>query len=383
MKATLQQRLRSLRQAVRTQIDTMDADDTLRQFHPELSPMAWHVGHSFFTEAYWVAEVVGGDDGLTAAWKSLYIPEYSNKTERGLKLPRPPELIAWTQQLETGIEAAWQRATASNAATQHTLLAGNYLAFFLIQHYAQHLETMAMVRQQAALACAHKLPTPAALRPQNDLPEFTYLPGGEIQIGGTGIDSYDNELPAHKQTVDAFSIAEKPVNNGQWLAFMQDGGYQRPELWQPAGRAWLRRSGTQHPQHWRAHPQGGWFCPDPAETLDSQAPVHGLCWHEAQAFATWAQARFPQEHEWEYAQRNQALPNSGHVWEWCANALYPYPGFRAFPYHGYSSPWFDGHHRVARGASRHTCAEIKRPSFRNFYPAGHRHVFAGLRLARD
>ena len=374
-----EQRLRQLRTEVRGQLDTLSSIDCRRQFHPELSPMAWHVGHSFFTEAYWVQEIVCGDNQNTARWHPLYVPEYSHKQQRGLKLPENAELLDWTHRLEVQTDDYWQQAKASN----HPLIQNDYLVWFLVQHYAQHLETMAMVRQQASLTLENNTAAPAQLSPIQPTREFDTISGGSIRIGGQDGLSYDNELSPFNYEVADFALATHPVTNGQWLAFMQDGGYSNTDLWETDSTAWLTHSGAQAPQHWRPHSQGGWYCPDPQEDLATHQPVHGLCWHEAMAYARWAGARLLHEYEWEYASRTGELANVGQVWEWCENALHPYPGFKAFPYDGYSKPWFDGHHRIARGSSRYTQPEIRRPSFRNFYPESHRHVFAGLRLAKN
>ena len=108
--------------------------------------------------------------------------------------------------------------------------------------------------------------------------------------------------------------------------------------------------------------------------------VYGISRYEAEAFAHWANARLPHEYEWETADRMKLLQNSGKVWEWCTNTLHPYTGFKAFPYEGYSVPYFDGTHYVLKGGSIYTQDVIHRPSFRNYYQSDKRHLFSGLRL---
>lgn len=351
-----------------------------RQYHPQLSPLGWHLGHVFFIEAYWLQEVVCGDARRTAPWHDLFFPENAPKTGRARRLPSRAELIDWSLRIESENEACWPRAADSG----HRLMQRDYLSWFLVQHYAQHLETMRMIRNQAALRAPPEPPQQDALEPRPLEAACVTLDPATVRLGAdTDVRAYDNEVPAHAAALAGFRLAQRPVSNGQWLAFIRDGGYRQRALWDARGWHWLQAAGARHPQHWRPHPRGGWYTPVAGESLDPDAPVHGICWHEARAFARWAGARLPHEYEWEHAANTGRLGHAGAVWEWCDNSLHPYPGFTAFPYSGYSQPWFDGRHRVLRGGSAYTAAEIRRPSFRNFYPEGHRHVFAGLRLAWD
>jgi ergothioneine biosynthesis protein EgtB len=196
-----------------------------------------------------------------------------------------------------------------------------------------------------------------------------------------------------------FQLARHPATQAQFAAFMADGGYRRRELWTGAGWAWRAAEGVERPHHWR------WDAPD--------HPVAGVSAYEAEAFCRWAGARLPTEFEWEHAARNLvvtaecgnlgglrlgttpvggfpagrsadgALDLFGNVWEWTASAFAPYPGFRAWPYAGYSEAWFDGRHRVLRGGSWATRSFALRRSFRNWYVPETRQIFAGFRCARD
>ncbi|MES1943322.1 hypothetical protein PC39_04347 [Salinisphaera sp. PC39] len=371
-------RLQALRDACRAALADLDEADRRARHHPELSPLAWHLGHVFFVESYWVQEVVLGRDDQTRSWHTLYFPELCPKGERPARLPDGEALLAWTREMAAANDACWPETGA------HPLLRDGYLRRFLAQHYAQHLETMRLARRQIRMRDASTVPPAPLTEARPPAAEAVDIPAAGIDLGGTGEDAvYDNEHPVHRRRIPGCRIAAAPVTNAEWLAFMADGGYRRPELWTPAGHDWLATAGARAPEHWRPHPDGGWYSADPEDALSPDAPVHGICAHEADAFARWAGARLPHEHEWESAARQGHLAGDGRVWEWCGNALYPYPGFTAFPYEGYSTPWFDGAHRVLRGASRLTEPEIRRPSFRNFYPEGHRHVVAGLRLAWD
>ena len=139
------------------------------------------------------------------------------------------------------------------------------------------------------------------------------------------------------------------------------------------------------PEHWATNKHSEWYGINDQGPFDliAKDPVYGINFYEASAFANWAQARLPHEHEWETSVRLSRLPNTGQVWEWCSNTFYPYENFKPFPYDEYSQPWFDDQHYVLRGASRFTRPEIRRASFRNFYHADKRHVFAGIRLVFD
>lgn len=374
---TREQRLGELRAQCRIMLMEAERDRlaTRSQPHPALSPLAWHLGHVFFVEAYWLREVLFGDTTATAAWQDLYFPEFCPKDQRTTRLPPTGAILDWTRTLERDNNAWWARADGSG----HRLMADGYLRDFLIQHYAQHLETMTMADRQARAQAA---PDGAVLREVADpAPAMTTVAASDYQVGSDSVATYDNEQPTHPVRLGPFRIARHAVTNAQWLAFMQDGGYANDRHWSADGRAWRDRTGCVCPQHWRPHPDGGWLSANPDDPLQPDAPVHGLCAHEADAFVSWMNARLPHEHEWEVARQLDYLADAGQVWEWCANPLFPYPGFRSFPYESYSTPWFDGAHRVLRGASRHTLPEVHRPSFRNFYPADHRHVFAGLRLA--
>lgn len=370
-------RLAALRRASVAMLDGRDEAELRRQSHPELSPLLWHVGHVFFVENYWLAERIFGDTTITDRWRGLYFPEECDKNERSARLPDPATMHEWAQ----GIAAVNDRYWARAAGHGHRLLEQGYLHAFICQHYAQHIETMRLAVAQLDLDKDFdfvRLDTP---RPA-DAQRSVTVPAQRVQLGTDDIAAYDNEKPAHERDVGAFDVAESPVTNAQWLAFMHDGGYDRRELWDSDGWRWRCRHAIAYPQHWRPTHDGGWRVARHDNSAPiGEAPVHGIGWYEARAFARYARARLPAEHEWEAAARADKLGGTGRVWEWCDSAFQPYPGFTPFPYDGYSRPWFDGHHCIARGASVHTEVDVKRPGFRNFYPPTHRHVFAGLRLA--
>ncbi|MES1927880.1 hypothetical protein SADO_01455 [Salinisphaera dokdonensis CL-ES53] len=357
-------------------LDGLSAAEQRAQSHPELSPMLWHVGHVFFMETYWLAERVFGDRSVTDDWRELYVPEVCAKDERSGLLPDAASLRAWAAEISAANDMYWRRA----AEIDHPLLEDGYLAAFLRQHYAQHLETMRLARAQLLLARTESTTPSGIVAASPDTPMAT-VDAGMVAIGTDDIAAYDNEQPSFSTHLDAFGIAPHCVTNAQWLGFIQAGGYRKREFWDQDGWAWRVAESVEHPQHWR-RAGDGWDIPADLDNDVANAPVHGIGWYEARAYARYADARLPREIEWEAARRQGVLLDCEQVWEWCDEAFYPYPGFKAFPYDGYSRTWFDGAHFVARGASIHTEIDVRRPGFRNFYPPTHRHVFAGLRLAR-
>jgi len=208
----------------------------------------------------------------------------------------------------------------------------------------------------------------------------------EQTVGSDSPVSYDNERPRHQQTVKRFSIASKPVNNAEFLAFIEDNGYQNKTLWSAAGWQWLAEyfvdKKPMAPEHWRQDESSHWYAinHNGAFELPPEGTLYGINYYEASAYASWRGARLPHEHEWEVAAATRQLKHTAEAWEWCHNRFYPYPGFKAFPYAGYSEPWFEQPHFVLKGGSLHTQKSIRRRSFRNFFGPDKRHIFAGCRL---
>ena len=378
---TLLDELRIAQSLVAGLTEDLNEADWRRQAHPDLSPPGWHLGHCAFIETYWLQEVLLGDDRYTAPVADLYTPPRTPKSERGKQLPPPAALASWAAQLQSVNAALLQDPPAG--VSGHPLLQDDYLLHFLVQHYSQHYETLVMILTQQSLATdPGDFSVDQPLEAIIDKPETAHIDAGHYKVGGTAPVAYDNESPAQQATLGPYSIAVQPVTNSGYLAFMEAGGYDNPALWDAPGRQWLQDTGATAPDHWRRNPAGHWYGIGSrgAYALTGNDVLHGICRHEAQACARWANARLPHEHQWEVACRLHRLEQTGRAWEWCDNPFYPYAGFRPFPYEEYSAPWFDGNHYSLRGSSLHTRPAIRRPGFRNFYQPDKRHVFAGLRL---
>jgi len=254
-----------------------------------------------------------------------------------------------------------------------------------------------------------------APRPAAPPLEWIARPGGitEIGVAEPGADgepfAFDNESPRHQVLLRPYALASRPVTCGEYRAFMDDGGYRRPELWLSDGWAEITAQRHDRPLYWRGQTI---FTLDGERQLIDDEPVTNVSFYEADAFARWAGARLPTEMEWEAAAAAQPIgaqdnfsdseafhpraPGAaggaagglrqlyGDVWEWTASAYSPYPGYRAAAgalgeYNGK----FMCNQLVLRGGSCATPRSHIRASYRNFFPAGTRWQFSGIRLARD
>ena len=362
-------------------VEPLDDQACRRQYHPDLSPPGWHLGHCAFTESYWLLATVLQDDRYTKPVAELYTPALIPKSERGARIPAPEVLIQWV----TGMQSLNMDAltTPAHVIHDHPLMADDYLLHFLIQHYSQHYETLLAILTQRALTHEEEsFQVENPFRENLPEPETVSIQPGHYQVGGTAPIAYDNELPAQQATLGPYSIARNPVTNSEYLAFMNAGGYRKKSLWSDTGWQWLQQHTISSPIHWRSDNSENWYGTGVRGVyeIDGEDVLHGISWHEATAYANWTGGKLPHEHQWEVACRLQQLENTGRSWEWCENTFYPYEGFKPFPYDKYSTPWFNNNHYTLRGGSFHTRPALKRASFRNFYTADKRHIFAGLRL---
>jgi ergothioneine biosynthesis protein EgtB len=237
------------------------------------------------------------------------------------------------------------------------------------------------------------------------VPEGVYWVGH----GGDGF-AFDNEEPRHRQFVESFQLASRPVTNAEYLEFMRDGGYDRPEFWLSMGWATVQQERWHAPLYWQEQGDGWWqFTLSGFRPVQPAEPVSHVCYFEADAYARWAGGRLPTEAEWEVASESSRIEGNfvestrfhpapldvnadeaallgmfGDVWEWTQSSYSPYPGFRIAPgalgeYNGK----FMCNQYVLRGGSCATPRSHIRPTYRNFFPPEARWQFSGLRLAKD
>ncbi|HVS68352.1 MAG TPA: ergothioneine biosynthesis protein EgtB, partial [Mycobacteriales bacterium] len=279
-------------------------------------------------------------------------------------------------------------------------------------HEQQHQELILMdVKHLLAANAFDPVYVERPVEPDAAAPPLTWrsVAGGLVEIGhrDPGF-AFDNEGPSHLHHLEPFEIAERAVTNADWLEFIDDGGYRRAELWLSDGWARIQQEGWDAPEYWRRD-DGTWtqFTLSGRRPLRGGEPVCHVSFYEADAFAHWAAskwpgARLPTEQEWETAARSLADATgplldpsrchpatagsamTGNVWEWTASAYLPYPGFRpaAGAVGEYNGKFMSDQH-VLRGASAVTPVGHQRLTYRNFFPAGSRWAFSGLRLARS
>jgi ergothioneine biosynthesis protein EgtB len=283
-----------------------------------------------------------------------------------------------------------------------------------LQHEQQHQELL-LTDLKYNFACNPLRPAyvtatnpyPAAL---GGAQQWVNFPEGVYWIGhdGEGF-AFDNESPRHRIFIEPFQLAVRLVTNGDYLAFMADGGYERPELWLSTGWDMVQREDWKAPLYWEPQHDRWWTLTLAGmQAVQEAEPVCHVSYYEADAYARWADARLPTEGEWEVAaspllisgnfveqqtfhpvplgQSDPAAPLSqmfGDVWEWTQSHYSPYPGYTAAPgalgeYNGK----FMANQFVLRGGSCATSVSHIRPTYRNFFPADARWQFMGIRLAR-
>ena len=366
-------------------IDPLEPEDLGLQGMADASPPKWHLAHTnWFFETFLLQPHLRGHDSCDPRWayqfNSYYdaIGDRHPRPKRGL-LSRPTinEILRWRSRVNEGLE---QLLRTSDPALLQLMELG-------LQHEQQHQELLLM----DVLDGFSRQPLEPCYHPDADLnirigsQDWLSCDEGLVSIGhgGDGF-HFDNEAPRHRVWLDGFLIRNDLVSNREFQAFIEDGGYSRPDLWMTEGWSLCQRNGWTSPRYWRGVQEE--FTLAGRQPLDPEAPVRHLSWFEADAFARWSDARLPTEAEWEHAAavHGEALLHShGVLWQWTASPYRPYPGFTAPPgaigeYNGkFMSSQF-----VLRGSCWLTPPGHGRDTYRNFFPPASRWMAAGLRLAR-
>jgi ergothioneine biosynthesis protein EgtB len=389
-------------------------EDYVVQSMPDASPAKWHLAHTtWFFDQFILQDLCGRepfDEQFNFLFNSYYnaAGDQHSRARRGM-ITRP------------GVDEVYRYRNTVDDDLQNVIAAGGLSEEFALRlevglnHEQQHQELLLTDLKHlmwqnplrpAPYAFEHE-PFAADRKPPPDEMLRDTIDGGIYEIGheGSGF-SYDNERPRHEVLLQPFELARRPVDCGEYLQFMEDGGYGDHRLWLSDGWAELKEHGWNSPLYWEKR-DGRWhqYTLSGLRPVQPNEPVVHVSFYEAQAFAEWYGARLPDEREWEVAASREFIEGNfvesgkfhpqavepdpqgfnelfGDVWEWTSSSYGPYPGFE--PFEGALGEYngkFMANQYVLRGGSCATSKSHIRSTYRNFFYPGSRWQFSGIRLA--
>ncbi len=399
------------------------------QHSPLMGPILWDLGHIAHFEELWLLRNLAGPVEF-GEMPGIFNPFENPRRVRGqLVLPGLADALDVLARVRRQV---LERIAAGAPAHDPALTRDGFVFRMVAQHEHQHGETILQslqLKEDPPYRAPWATAPPPARPVAADADGMVLFPGGRVAIGTDDRSAaYDNERPRHGVDLAPFRIGAWAVTNGEYLRFVEAGGYDDRALWTQAGWAWKEEAGVRAPQFW-ARGGEGWTVRrmDRLLPLGADRPVCHVCCHEAEAYCRWTGGRLPTEQEWEAAatwdpatgtrrrfpwgdedptplHANLDLlafdtaPTGGYplnvspigcygmigdAWEWTSSDFLPWPGFEAYPYPEYSTPFFGSEYRVLRGGSWATRAGAVRATFRNWdYPI-RRQIFSGFRVARD
>ncbi len=387
-----------------------------------VNPFLWELGHvAFFYEAFLLQELDGGELLMGNGHELFNSFDVPHDDRWSLAFPGREETRNYMEEV--------LRRVQGRLADREPSARESYLYRLAIQHEDMHGEAFTYMRQTLGLPAPESVH--GALQETREaggsLPGDVILQGGSYLLGAKDDGSfvYDNEKWAHPTEIEEFAMARAPVTCKEFLAFVEDGGYERREHWTAGGWLWKQREKVTGPANWRKV-SDLWVRIEFDQLVAIQAahPVSHVSWYEADAYCKWASRRLPTEAEWELAASGTpADPNAarrfawgadapskelanlavqfggpvdvanhpagdsafgcrqmiGNVWEWTASDFYPFPGYIVdHPYREYSAPWF-GDRKVLRGGCWATQPSLAYNTYRNFFPPHRKDIYAGFR----
>jgi ergothioneine biosynthesis protein EgtB len=404
---TLRERYAEVRNTSMRVTRDLSPEDHMLQSMPDASPAKWHLAHTtWFFETFILQPQARNyktfDPRFTYLFNSYYkqLGSHPYRGARGL-MSRPDlaTIHAYRVHVDHAIKSMMDHFDSDTLA----------LLELGLNHEQQHQELILTDVKHALWS--------GPLRPEmveDDLPEASIPPlkwislsGGIHKVGYAGDDfSFDNERPRHEVLLRPFELASRAVTNGEYLQFMADGGYRRPELWLSDGWDAVNNNQWESPLYWERDKDGSWwsFANPGMKRVNMAEPVCHVSYYEADAYAHWAGQRLPREEEWEVAAVHTPSAGTmleefvlhpeaaegeglqqmfGDVWEWTASAYLPYPGFAPAPgLVGEYNGKFMSNQMVLRGGSCATPASHIRATYRNFFPPHARWQFSGIRTAK-
>lgn len=411
------ERFRTVRDFTASLCRNLEPEDYVVQSMPDVSPTKWHLAHtSWFFETFilkvWMKNYRSEVPKYAYLFNSYYnaAGDMHRRDLRGL-ISRPT--VAETYQFRDSIdrsviELIGQADDVLLKELEPVLILG-------IHHEQQHQELLLTdIKHVFAQNPLYPIfqPNQPRLRAADTSPQyFVSFDEATVWIGHDGHGfSYDNEGPRHRTLVPAFALSNRLVTNGEYLSFMKENGYLRPEFWLSLGWTTVNEQAWKAPLYWVQREDGWWnFTLSGLRPVDETEPVTHISYFEADAYATWAGNRLPTEFEWEHAASTVPIEGNfvddqlfhpipindtngkeslhqmfGDVWEWTRSSYLPYPGYRAVPgalgeYNGK----FMCNQMVLRGGSCATSRSHIRLTYRNFFQPEKRWQFTGIRLARD